>query len=77
MNQTLTGAAAWLAPWFAILVVSVGIVFAMSVLVFSAQVSPVQAETTLQCSSNDDPMLTYARTTQRVPEHLGDTCFGN
>jgi len=75
MNQTLTRTAAWLAPWFATLVISFSIViFAMTSLVVSA---PVQAETTFQCISHDDPMLTYAVTTHRVPEHLGSTCFGD
>jgi hypothetical protein len=76
MNQTLTRTAAWLAPWFAALVVAFAIVLGTSALiVIGLQVSEVQAETARQCSSTDDPMLTYAITTHRVPENPGSACF--
>ena len=73
MNQIVTRSATWLAPWIAAVVFSAGLVLAISTTV----IAPAQAETTVQCISQDDPMLTYAVTTHRVPERLGSTCFGN
>jgi len=73
MYQTFTRPVAWLAPWIAAFVFSAGLVVAVS----STVIGPVQAETTVQCVSSDDPMLTYAVTTHRVPERLGSTCYGN
>jgi hypothetical protein len=78
MNQTITRTAAWLAPWFAALVVAFAIVLGTSALiVLGVQVSEVQAETSVQCIGHDDPMLTYAVATHRVPERPDSTCFGD
>ena len=78
MYQTITRTTAWLAPWFSALVVACAIVLGTSALiVVGVQVSDVQAETNVQCISHDDPMLTYAITTHRVPDHIGSTCLGD
>jgi len=73
MKHAFTRPAAWLAPWIVAYVFSAALVIAINMSI----TGPVQAETTAPCiSQHDDPMLTYAITTHRVPERLGGTCFG-
>jgi hypothetical protein len=79
MKTTFAPVATWGLPWLASLMISITIVYLMTAAVLGAEVPTSAVDTPTSAfvceSRQDDRMLAYAVSTQRVPAQLGSTCL--